>query len=753
MAESKNHGARRVDRAVEWRSRLAFATAGVLAFLTLTGLFIWLLRFGVFTQVSVLVHTAIGLLFFVPATWYCVRHWLVYRRHPFAHIKLLGYLGVFVLLACAISGLVLTWQPLFGIRISYFWRGVHQWTTVALIAFAIPHILLIVQRDARAAMTEALASVSAAKKRFGWGTLGWVVVGFALVVLGCYAYMPPRLITKFPPDYDLWQPRNPLYGKNLPFAPSLARTKDNKPIDARLLAGSEDCGTAGCHEQIVNEWHPSAHRYSALDKAFQAIQLTMAKQNGPTSTRYCGGCHDPISLFSGTKNIFTDEAQLTALHGYREGISCLSCHSIRQTDIRGNAQFVVHAPPRYIGELEYDAATLEYEKTKKDSWEKGAWHLARDFLIRAYPREHVASLSKVMFKKPEYCAACHKQFVDEEVNKVGWVQLQNQFDNWKASKWAHHREDPRRTTECRECHMPLVPSHDPAAGDAYDYNRSPNDGKHRSHRFVAANQLMPGLLELPGADEQVRLTEQWLKGEFPIPEIEDKWRKAGVPAVSIQLIAPPTAQPSQPVHLRCVITSNKVGHDFPTGPLDIIQAWVEVVVKDEQGKVVYKTGTVDKEGFIKPGSFIFKAEPVDQSGNLIDRHNLWEMVGVRNRRALFPGFSDTAEFSFLCPELRTDQRKILPAEKHYTFKAPSTGKLLVTAKLCYRKIDQFLLNFLRSVGFFSEFKGKHLTSPITDMHEQQAVIEVGSGRLVSAPAPSKGVREPGRRASRGVSGG
>lgn len=33
--------------------------------------------------------------------------------------------------------------------------------------------------------------------------------------------------------------------------------------------------------------------------------------------------------------------------------------------------------------------------------------------------------------------------------------------------------------------MPLVPSRDPAAGDAYDYNRSPKDGKHRSHPKLA----------------------------------------------------------------------------------------------------------------------------------------------------------------------------------------------------------------------------------------------------------------------------
>ena len=61
-----------------------------------------------------------------------------------------------------------------------------------------------------------------------------------------------------------------------------------------------------------------------MDPLFQGIQNVMAKQNGAESTRYCGGCHDPISLFSGTKNIFVEN--LTNLHGYQEGVSCLSCH-------------------------------------------------------------------------------------------------------------------------------------------------------------------------------------------------------------------------------------------------------------------------------------------------------------------------------------------------------------------------------------------------------------------------------------------
>jgi hypothetical protein len=329
-----------------------------------------------------------------------------------------------------------------------------------------------------------------------------------------------------------------------------------------------------------------------------------------------------------------------------------------------------------------------------------------------------------VFKTPEYCAACHKQFIDQEVNNVGWVQLQNQYDNWRKSRW-NHPGDPRKTIECRECHMPLIDSQDPASGDALDYNRTPRDGKHRSHRFIGANQFMPAALKIPGAEKQIELTGKWLRGEYEIPEIADKWSRG--PAVAIELQAPEEVAGNEPVALRAVITSNKVGHDFPTGPLDIIQSWVELTVVDESGRTVFKSGTLDDRHFIEPGSFMFKAEPVDQYGNLIDRHNLWEMVGVRFRRSLFPGFSDTAEYAFRCPGNAEAASEPTAYDRRYTVPAGSArpGTLQVTARLMYRKIDQYLLNFM-----FGEKAG--LTSPVTEMARAQATIRVRGARQKAA---------------------
>ena len=167
-----------------------------------------------------------------------------------------------------------------------------------------------------------------------------------------------------------------------------------------------------------------------------------------------------------------------------------------------------------------------------------------------------------MFKAPEYCAACHKQFIDQEVNRVGWVQLQNQYDNWTASHW-NRKGDAAHTIECRECHMPLVDSHDPAAGDSSDYNRTANDGKHRSHRFLAANTMMPNLLHLEGAERQSQLTEQWLQGKFPIPEIRDKWAEG--PVVKLRIEAPEEVEPGQRIPIRADSDIEQSGARLPDG--------------------------------------------------------------------------------------------------------------------------------------------------------------------------------------------
>jgi hypothetical protein len=687
-------------RELEWGRRFAALTLAWLAAETLTGLGPWLLPFSVPAQWMVVVHTGVGVLFLAPVLVYLWQHFAAYRTRPTGAVVWMGYLGTGAALVAIVSGLVLAAQAVWGTRISYAWDRVHLVSTFALLAFALPHVVVVAVRDRAAAVRLGLDALRGAELRTLRRAAAAGALMLAPVALLWAVFPGERMVDVFPEDYSY------ALGPERPFAPSLATTVTGGAYDARRLAGSESCGTTGCHEQITAEWRVSAHRWAAMDPAFQRIQEEMAKQNGPESTRYCGGCHDPISLFSGTKNIFAEN--LTGLAGYQEGVSCLACHSIRQTDVKGNASFVVAPPSRYLFE------TVEGRGPR----------IARDFLIRAYPWKHTAELSKRLFKTPEYCAACHKQFIDQEVNKVGWVQLQNQFDNWRKSHW-NHPGDAKRTIECRECHMPLQDSRDPARGDFLDYNRAADDGRHRSHRFLGANQAIPVMLKLPGGEEQARLVGEWLQGRYEIPEIEDKWAKG--PVVGLELDLPEEAVAGETVAVRAVITANKVGHDFPTGPLDIIQAWVELLATDPSGRVVFASGRRDERHFIEPGTFMFKAEPVDQYGNLIDRHNLWEMVGVRYRRSLFPGFSDTAEYAIRCSGSASEGAPGLRDERFSVPAGDAAQELTVTARLLYRKVDQYLLNFM-----FGEKAG--LTSPVTEMARAEARLRVLPRRRAAASA-------------------
>jgi hypothetical protein len=225
------------------------------------------------------------------------------------------------------------------------------------------------------------------------------------------------------------------------------------------------------------------------------------------------------------------------------------------------------------------------------------------------------------------------------------------------------------------------------------------------------------MLKLDGWERHVKMTEEWLHGQKRIPEIEDKWGKGSIVGVSLAVGTPKEAGA---IPVRVVLTSNKVGHDYPTGPLDIIQSWLEIHVVDDQGREVFTSGTRDAKNFIKPGSFLFKAEPVDQHGNLIDRHNLWEMVGVRFRRALFPGYSDTIEYEVDCAGVAGPGA---PGDRTRQIEIPQpmrAGKYTVTAILEYRKVDQFLINFL-----LGEKSG--ITAPVVEIGRASAVFEVAPG--------------------------
>ncbi len=648
-----------------WASRLAAAVGAFLLFAGLSGLVVYLVPFSEGTQIALLVHVVLGLILALPVLFYAWGHMRTWMKQRVTASMFLGYALLVAVLVAITTGFIGTGFALFASRLPPFVDLVHLVSGIAGLALVASHLASALLRRLPAARRS--TPLSGAMRSFGRRTA--ILVGALVLAVGLAWILWPQHNYRFPvpDDYSL-----PSYAQQFeeyrgnPFAPTFARTVDFEMVEPALLANSASCGTSRCHEQILAEWQPSAHRFSAMNQPFQEIQKRFAADREPAETRYCAGCHDPISLFAGAKDLH--QMDLSSA-GVDEGISCASCHSISQVDQRGNADYVLTPPEKYL----WEATT---------GWTK----LVSDFLVRAYPRQHLADYDRALLRTPEFCATCHKQFIPEALNRFGMVTSQNQYDEWKNGRW--HSDDPEVDLSCRDCHMRLVPSTDPGRGEAGDVRRSPSDRSHRHHGTIATNNFMPAVLDLPNWQEHVRLTNEWMRGETVLPEIADIFPLG--PVSSVTLAAPDEAAPGEEIELRVVVSNRKAGHNFITGPLDFVRSWVHLRLRDESGNLIAEFGSMDpvtrrildredtphvSANARDEGTLVLESMPIDEDGEILRQHELWRKAGGTGKRVIFPGHSDSQLYRVTVPET-------------------ASGEITIEADLNYRRYRQEFLELV-----------------------------------------------------------
>jgi hypothetical protein len=679
--------------ALGWASRLAGLTSAGIVIQAFTGWWQYLAPFSTSAQIQVAAHAVVGVLMVAPCIVYLVRHirdW--YAQKP-TIVMVTGYALAAAILTCLASGLWLTWEAARGPKISPMWDLVHLVGGLVATVLFFPHVVLayLGRRHAAQQGSDLRRGVRVFTRRVAGATL-FAAAMLAVVVMSLPAGQgeidPPESyrLSAYVDQFEEY--------RGNPFAPSYARTASRKFVAPEFLANSASCGAAGCHQQIYEEWQPSAHRFSAMNPPFQQIQKNFAADRNPAETRYCAGCHDPISLFAGAKDIHNLEL---GSPGTQEGCSCVACHSIATVDQRGNADYELVTPQKYLWE---DA----------DGWKKSL----SNFLIRAYPRQHLADYDRAVLRSPEFCGACHKQFIPEALNRFGLVPGQNQYDEWRTSHW--HVGDPDKNLSCVDCHMRLVnDSTDPGRGEAGAVRRSADDGAHRHHGTIATNFLMPQVLKLPGWERQVRLTEEWMRGETVIDEIAHLWPPG--PVASLEIVAPKEVRPGEEVRLRAMVVNRKAGHYLTTGPLDFMRAWIHLRVTDSSGAVVAEWGAIDpktrsitdepeREHVIgnsrQEGTLVLEGQPINGAGEPILEHELWTMAGGKGKRVVFPGYTDTHS---------------------YVFRAPSAdaGPLHITADFNFRRYRQDFLD--RVVPDMERTNG--VFQPTVTQSSARATISIG----------------------------
>ncbi|MGH9200790.1 MAG: tetratricopeptide repeat protein, partial [Vicinamibacterales bacterium] len=469
-----------------------------------------------------------------------------------------------------------------------------------------------------------------------------------------------------------------------PFFPSSATTDTGTIIPANFFLTSESCGR--CHKEVYEQWRSSVHHLSSFNNQWYRRSIEyMQDVVGTRPSKWCAGCHDHAVFFNGRfdkpirEQIETPEAQA--------GLGCTSCHAItRVGSTMGQGDFTVEYPPLH------DLAVSEHPVLR----------YAHDKLLELDPQPHKETFLKPFHREqtPEFCSSCHKVHLDVPVNGYRWFRGFNDYDNWQASgvsgEGARSFYYPATPQRCADCHMPRVPSNDPAA----------KNGHIRSHRFATANTALPFVnhdqVQLKAVQDflkdgqltvdifglirtapQVSTTigsaaggDQRIASTFAVGE-----ESAGVGGAPITIRDPePVVGPlnlvdavvrrGESVRLEVVVRTRKIGHFFPAGTVDAFDVWVELEAKDDRGCVLLHSGALDggDRGPVEAGAHFYRSLQLDEHGGLINKRNAWMSRSVAYVRLIPPGAADTIHYRLDIPDDAGD-------------------RIQVTAKVNYRKFS------------------------------------------------------------------
>lgn len=325
-----------------------------------------------------------------------------------------------------------------------------------------------------------------------------------------------------------------------PFAPAEARVVGAERLPAGALTGSARCGV--CHPQIAAHWQSSLHRHASSDLFYRFGLGILVEDFGVAVTRLCAGCHEPDRLLSGG----VDAGQPSHPMAQMEGVSCLACHLVTATHESRQLPVVANAS--------YTITPLPDEILFPDGEDKGA--LAR----------HAEALRRPFLSENRFCASCHRFFIPAEA--AGSPPGRTRLQSAEAEGTPFGDPDHPDFQSCVDCHMPLIPSDDPAA----------KRGLVHDHRSLGSNLWVPALT---GDEAQVEATVAF--------------RRAGAVRMDVE---PLERDEHGALRLPVLLTNDKNGHDFPTGATDISEAWLELILRDATGAVVFESPGLDEAGYL-----------------------------------------------------------------------------------------------------------------------------------------------------------
>ncbi len=617
-----------------------------------------------------LVHVVLGLLLLVPAVVFVAGHLRAVRGHPNRRAARFGYALLAVSVVLLVSGVALTRIDGIGLRLADpAARSITYWAHVG-------SAVLVV-------------GIFALHRRAGGGlrprrVAPWLAVGGALTAAAVALHLAgPR-------------PTRPDLGEERLF-PALSATAHGGTIPTEALMNDDYC--LACHPDVHERWSHSAHRFSSFNNpayrfSVLATRAKMRERDGDVSgARFCAGCHDPVPLFAGVYDdpAFDDPAHLDVDPAASAGITCTVCHAITSIDsVKGNADYTIAEP------VHYPFADAE----------GGVLQWINHQLVKANPAFHKRTFLKPLHESAEFCGACHKVHLPEELNDYKWLRGQNHYDAFLLSGASGHGVASWYYPEsaeagCNACHMELRASSDFGAAD--------NDGSGRltvhDHLFPSANAAIPQLL---GSPDWVTEAHQDFNDRTARLDVF-ALREGGT--IDGPLVAPlrpelPALHPGATYLVDVDIRPLRMGHPLTQGTADSNQLWLDVTVRAD-GEVIGRSGGLDEDRALDPWSHHVNAFVLDRDGRRIDRRNAEDIFVPLYNNQIPPGAADTVHYRLDVP---VDAREIT-----------------IDAALRYRKFDtQYLRLFMGDPALRNDL-------PILTLATDSVTLPVGTAPGTTEP--------------------
>ncbi len=617
-----------------------------------------------FYQYMFLAHLALGLLLIVPLIVYGLIHISKAYWRPNRRAVRVGYALFTVSIVLLVSGLVLTrGVPLIEIRDPEA-RRIAYWTHV--VAPFVAAWLFVLHR--------------LAGKKIRWRVGGYVTAAAVLLAAVALFFQSQ--------DPRQWNVAGPDSGEQY-FFPSLARTASGDFIPARAIMNDEYC--AECHADVHASWANSVHHIASFNNPAYLFAVrgtrehAMERDGNVQAARFCAGCHDPVPFFSGA---FDDPQFDDVNHPTSQaGITCTSCHAITHVNSpRGNADYTIEEP------LHYPFAFSDNEALQ---WINRA-------LVKAKPEFHKKTFLKPLHRSTEFCSACHKVHLPEELNGYKWLRGQNHYDSFLLSGVSGHGVSsfyypPRAEANCNGCHMKRVVSDD---FGARRYQEGGGLMVH-DHQFPSANTAIVHLLDLPG--EAMQAHRDMLEGSLRV-DIFGLKREGRIDGELTAPLRPevPRLVAGESYLVEAVLRTLTLGHLFTQGTADSNQVWVEVTLRVD-GRISGKSGGMDPaSGEVDPWSHFVNAYVIDREGRRIDRRNAEDIFTTLYNNQIPPGAADVVHYRFEVPE---DARESVEIE----------------VALHYRKFDTI---------YYRHFTGdpeRYNDLPVTTIARDKIRFAVGGG--------------------------